>query len=214
MGTRHYLLQGCLASLLLAAAPSALGQTKPKPETPQWEAGIGLGSSANILFLDIGGPAVSLYVPFQLGKSLRLEPSIGFDTTTFRKQDAEETGEHHDNSFISSLGCFYTWEVSRHTLGHFGPRVGTVRNTSTGTGFSVYGADYERVRTAWFVLLGFGGEAMLTPSFSLGAEARLSYMRSSLDHQSEVEGASFTDQRWAITTDLAVFFRVYFWSLE
>lgn len=172
-----------LAALALAAP--ALAQ-----DTAGRDGTVGLGVS--IVPLEGAGtlPTIELYVPIKLAPQLRLEPSIGIQTS-----DRENNGNNLDTSDVTlGLGVFFVQSVAAPLDFYAGGRL-KLNFTSWDDGVN------DDSGTDVIIAGALGGEYYLVPKFSLGLEGQLGYYSRS--------EASYDEASGFFTTGLA-FLRLYF----
>jgi len=162
-----------------APAPAAVAGDRPQ---------FGLGIAIVPFGSTLGGSSpVELYVPIQLNRDFRLEPSLGF-----RVDNGPSGGTDHRDITIG-VGAFLVRRVSPAVDVQMGGRlklnlakISVPGNSKSGTDLFIGGA--------------VGGELYLAPHFSLGLEGDVGFFSNS-----EVSG----DDSGLLTTGLA-FLRVYF----
>jgi hypothetical protein len=162
-----------------APAPVAVAGDRPQ---------FGLGIAIVPFGSTLGASSpVELYVPIQLNRDFRLEPSLGL-----RVDNGPSGGTDHRDITVG-VGAFLVRRVSPAVDLQLGGRlklnlakVSTTSNSKSGTDLFLGGA--------------VGGEFYLAPHFSLGLEGDLGFFSNS-----EVSG----DDSGLLTTGLA-FLRVYF----
>lgn len=120
------------------------------------------------LFLPVG--LGNIYLPIQIGRSVRLEPEVGL----FRaSQKASNTGfSFSETSTVLRLGIgvFYAFPVDHGFRAYLGPRAGLIRTTDRVE--ATLSPSSTTKRTDHYLGVALGGEYLFTPRFSLGAEAQ------------------------------------------
>jgi len=171
---------------LLVAAPAAALADDPAPFR------IGVGGSFDVgTFVAASsffGPSVStrftnVTVPVWIG-SLRVEPEIGYASASVENKDTfegvTETESVSSSAFRLGGTVAWSWELVERTRLYVGPRIGVIfRSTEDESSTSEPGSvTIQRTTSAtdFFVGAALGGEAFLTPNFSLGVEAQATYV--------------------------------------
>jgi len=199
-----------------STAPQMNRESKPSP--PLEAAGFGI-SMETYSFTDLITsevfPTQSLYLPMEW-ESFRIEPSFGmasFSSTSEDEVTGEETDQHRTFLRIDlGLARLWRWE---NGLVSFGCRGGVVSSSYLAEEIE-YDSDYnertvenESRRTGLVIAPFVGGEALLAPQFSLGAEFRLERIALGAakgDLSSSDEKATYTNWR----SSALLFARWYF----
>ncbi|WP_373044856.1 outer membrane beta-barrel protein [Vulgatibacter sp.] len=172
---------------LLAALPLSAAAQEEKP----FRIGIGgsvdvaninLVGSERVTFLPVGFSNVS--VPMWFG-ALRIEPEFGYLATsaeeTFSFEGDRESFELDTSAFRLGGGIAWSVPVEERTRIYFGPKLGVIFRSSEEKESVRFGEEEDSqttkvTSTDFWIGAAVGGEAFLTPNFSLGIEAQLNYV--------------------------------------
>lgn len=124
------------------------------------------------VFLPIG--LGNIYVPINVGRSLRIEPEVGLFRNKFESNGTGFTESETVSILRAGVGVFYVFRVDGAFRGYIGPRVGMIR-TSEESKFTGSPASSTK-RTDRFYGFAVAGEHFFSSHFSLGAEAQLNYI--------------------------------------
>lgn len=220
------------------AAETPAAETPPK-EQPRFRIGIGAAvdlatfeifrdtSVSNTLGTQFTGSEVNispggftaLQVPIWID-DLRIEPEIGYYRASQEADfDRGDFGGQKTTVVASGLrlgaGVAWAFEVAERTWAYVGPRFGVVlRDESQEMEVEGESQEVTLSSTDLWIGLGLGGEAFLTPGFSVGVEGQLNYY-SLGDPRVSVAPAEGIDldpgdlSRSIINTNALIFGRVY-----
>lgn len=198
--TRHFVRALALGAAL-AAAPFAWAQQAPQ----QLRVGFGVGlepfAPLNLSNARAAPVGAGLYMPLQIGPSLRVEPSISI--LTFSQNPA------NDISAVGiGAGAFYYFvpAQAQQTGLYAGGRVNLFflkNKVSNGAG-----AEIETTETDFQLAGVLGGEYFVAPRFSVGAEAQLAL---TWYGDQDVSGApTISRDGFGVSTNGVVFLRYFF----
>lgn len=216
-----------LAALLAMLAGTRAASAEPTLHGEGVHVGLGAGLSPFGLVLfdnDIVPPAQAgggLYVPIDIGESLRVEPEVGlFRYSTSRTSDGLEESAAYTSLRFGS-GVFYRMALGESSGAYVGGRLGLVLNSETDENYQPDATGNEtkttttESRTDLSVALAGGGEHFFTPHFSLGAEAQLGMLfqgdeTREREPAEEQTGPTVETSGFVLETRSLLFARVYF----
>lgn len=156
----------------------------------------------------------TIFVPLKLGTHVRLEPQIGWRTSSLRQVASDPTSSSN-NVTVSSrvlllgVGLLATGRpADGATILYYGPRVGlawTHDKLADPTGGSV-----EETQTSWFVNAVVGGEHLFS-HVSIGGEVGLGYLHFGTPNWTQTPGFNIADyQGHSLGTSATAMVRWYF----
>lgn len=158
----------------IAVALSLAGAASAQQQPNHIRVGLGVGlptSELSTLFATAGGGSAGImppqiYVPIDFTPSFRLEPEVGFITTS---QDGGDSAAY----YTVGAGAFYMMQLAQQAHLYVGGRLllGFERSTNANAGGS--GFDAKTKGTDLFLGAVFGGEILPHPRLGIGAEAQL-----------------------------------------
>ncbi|HEX9053103.1 MAG TPA: outer membrane beta-barrel protein [Anaeromyxobacter sp.] len=159
-----------LALCALALASPASAQQQGNPVRVGLGVGLPTGGELTTLFAqtqagsNAGIIPPQIYVPIDFTPSFRLEPEIGFVTSS---QDGGDSAAY----YTFGAGAFYMMQLAQQAHLYVGGRllVGLERSTTNGGG----GFQTKTKGTDLFVGAALGGEILPHPRIGVGAEAQL-----------------------------------------
>lgn len=186
---RKLFMAAIAAAAVLAAAPAQAQAQAQGNGTAK----IGLGVA--IVPLDPAiGTTVELYVPILVAPNLRVEPQVGFKTSSNDGADASD--------FTIGTGVFAVQKLAPAADMYFGGRIKlNFASFKPSGGSSSTGTDFEIAAAA-------GGEYYLAPKFSIGLEGQLGFYAQSKESNAAAGGGGLSTTGF-FTNGLA-FFRMYF----
>jgi hypothetical protein len=119
----------------------------------------------------------NLHFPIRVSRSIRLEPAVGYARETQEVNNPTSSAEGKFSVLRVGLGVMFLLPRGESFLAYAGPRVGlrrrTQKITDRFTGAPTITTTVQQ--TDKFLSAAFGGEYFLSPYFSLGGEAQLTY---------------------------------------
>jgi hypothetical protein len=199
---------------VLGAASAVPAQEAPAGQT--WgRAGIGVAFLATGPIGQLTGTSTA-YIPVPVSPTLRLEPAVGWNHTSFTDTTNVATDPRNGlsesgSTFLLAVGLFRTTRPGNgNTLLYYGPRVGLAWGSATIADAS--GADsLSATQTSWFASAVLGGEHRIA-HLSVGGEVGLSYQHNGAPSFQQ-RGSGFTvalTSGTMIGSSAAAFLRWYF----
>ena len=161
----------CAVVLLVCA--SLVPAESAAQDAGSWGFGVGLQQTSIVFDDDLflaNAIAPTIYVPFVLNDRLMIEPGIGL--WRMSREGGDFDPDVTSTALRASVGLLISIAEPERGRFYAGPRIGLLRLASK---YEFEGDDGEMTRMDLFAAAVAGGEAFLTPSFSLGGEASLNY---------------------------------------
>ena len=161
----------------------------------------------------------NLFVPLNLGSHFRLEPQIGWRTTSFQEVASDPTAPANSVSgssrvLLLGVGLLGTRRPGDGaTILYYGPRIGlawTRDNLTDGSSAS----SLTETQSDWYANVVVGGEHLFS-HLSIGGEVGLGYLHSGTPHWTQAGPATFTAsdaKGHALGTNATALVRWYFGS--
>lgn len=223
-GSRMVVLSLVLCSLTPALADAQTARTR-----------VGLAASVSS---GTGVVAPEFLVPIDVVPTMRIEPEIGYTSTSYHQTvpvtsvlpptnlpiplPTSQTNDQTTAALTLGTGVFYQHTRDRLRL-QYGGRFGYVRSTSNDTSTTTLTSGPDRLQTSssrqsgYFVGPAIGGEYLIADRFSIGAELHLRYTSSDL-HETITSVPSpnpipapptSSQSSWQTRASIAV--RIYVW---
>ena len=167
------------------------------------------GLGVNLLDLSglLSGNGASIYAPINLGPAFRIEPFLGFGTTSYDYKDSEADDSH--SGFQFGTGVYPTIRRGNAVI-YIGGRIGVYLSSDE---YKNSQGDVDEEDSDFTFTIGpiVGGEYYFNPHISLGGEASIMYthIHRKMDYKNELyTNDEETDTH--IGTGSMIFFRFYF----
>ncbi len=159
-----------IAAIAVALSLAGAASAQQQPHHIRVGLGVGLPTSeiSSVFATAIGNASglmpAQIYVPIDFTPSFRLEPQVGFVTSS---QDGGDSAAY----YTFGTGAFYMMELAQQAHIYVGGRLllGFERSTNVGGG----GFEAKTKGTDLFLGAAFGGEILPHPRLGIGAEAQL-----------------------------------------
>ncbi len=182
-------------------ADSAAAKRSPSPFGIGIAAGGALVAGGNeIVYLP--ADLTNLRFPLALGDAGRIEPEVGYFTTS--RSFSDSRGHDYESKFTNLRVSLGILKLSRSgsTQYQYGVRAGLIRTTQK-SGYTVSGE--TRSKNDYFVGPEIGAEYMLDEHFSVGAEAGINYA-----HIGDLDDSEDDVSEWFISTRTSVVVRWFY----
>ncbi len=118
------------------------------------------------------------YIPIAMGRSFRLEPTLGWHHTSVQLNSSDPTNptngvSQSTSALLLGTGLFEISRVGSGTLLYYGPRIGIAFGRIQDTDQS--GNSLKQSETDWFAAATVGGEHRIS-HLSVGGEVDLAYL--------------------------------------
>ena len=144
----------------------------------------------------------TITIPIDVSPSFRLEPELGFGSSTDERTSGSSTFEQSSISWKIGVGLFGLKKYDIFTL-YYGGRVGYLTQTLT----EEDGTNEDEMGTSGFYLApAIGGEHYFSDHFSLGGEAQFVYTSVT----TEPKDGNWEQNLSVINTRVLVFIRFFF----
>ena len=166
-----------MRTILAIACVVAMATTRAAAQDDSAKVGVGLAFLADNPIGQLTGTS-TVYVPIATGRSLRLEPTLGWHHTSLTATSNDPTNpangaQESSSALLLGTGLVGITRVGSGTLLYYGPRIGIAWARVTETDQS--GNSLKTSETDWFAAATVGGEHRIS-HLSVGGEVDLAYL--------------------------------------
>lgn len=166
-----------MRTILAIFGVAVMATTRAMAQDDSSKVGVGLAFLADNPIGQLTGTS-TVYVPIATGRSLRLEPTLGWHHTSLTVRSSDPTNPANgatqsSSALLLGTGLFGITRVGSGTLLYYGPRIGIAWGRVTETDQS--GNALKQSETDWFAAATLGGEHRIS-HLSVGGEVNLAYL--------------------------------------